>query len=362
MIVLDLATELEAAAHAATTTLTSGLIEALRRFPNSTVSDDDSTLSFAAVYEAALRRSAVLRGRFAVGDPVVLRSRNTIGFLIDLLGYLLAGLRPILTVGTGVSSAQLRHMRERATPDCDFDWSAVALYLASAGSSGGPKLTPRTHTDYALNIWLAARNAELTPYDCYLVSIPAAQNYALACPGILGALLSGSRVALTWATDYEGISAAIARHRATVLPVLATQARPWYAAAAQADSPVRLVQVCGRGVTAADVHALGGLFGATVQHSFGTDAGLLCQSAPSDDLARRAAGIGRLLSERDEFRIVDPDAAGHGWLEVRGPCTVTTYLAAPNVDTTTFTKDGWLRTGDLARAVDERHFVVHAPE
>lgn len=359
MNVLDLATEREAAAHAAGTTLTAGLVEALRRYPDSTVADDDSTLSFAAVYEAALRRSGVLRSRFAPGDPVVLRSRNSIGFLIDFLGYLLMGLRPVLTVGAVVSTAEVQEMRESLTLGPDFDWAAVALYLVSEEAGEDPQLIPRTHADYLLNIWLAARNAELTTHDCYLASIPAADNYALACPGILGAVLSGARVALTRATDYAGISAAIAHHRVTVLPLVPEQVRHWYSRAAQPEAPVRLVQVGGSSVSSTDVYALGRLFGATVQYSFGMAEGLLCQSAPSDDLDHRAAGIGRTLSEHDKFRIVAPDAAGRGRLEVRGPYMITGYLAAPEVNAAKFTSDGWLRTGDLATAVDGRHFVVH---
>ncbi|MFJ4650578.1 hypothetical protein ACIP5Y_04785 [Nocardia sp. NPDC088792] len=265
MIVLDLATETEAEAHAASTTLTAELVEALRRFPGGTVSDDDSTLSFAALHEAALRRSGVLRGMFSHGDPALLRSRNSIDFVIDLLAYLLTGLQPVLTVGATVSSAELHRIRACATTDSDDDRSAVALYLTPGVSTGDPESIPRTHADCVLTLWLAARNAELTPYDCYLASTPVAHHHVLGCPGILGALLSGARVVLTQATDYAGIVAAIARHRVTVLPLTLAQARRWYGRVAQADSPVRLVQIGGPAPHSADVDALRRLFGATVQ-------------------------------------------------------------------------------------------------
>ncbi|WP_405162980.1 AMP-binding protein [Nocardia sp. NBC_01499] len=360
MIMLEQAAEPAATAHAASTTLTAELVEALRRFPGSTVSDDDSTLSFAAVYAAAARRSGILRCRFVPGEAVPLRSRNSIGFVIDLLGYLLSGLRPVLMAGAAVSAARTEQILEYAAAGTDIDGSAVALYLTCDDATGVAKLIPRTHAGYLLSVWLAARNAELTTDDCYLVSVPVAQNYALGCPGILGALLSGARVVLTRATDYAGVTAAVARHGATVLPLLPAQARCWYGRGVPASPSLRLVQIDGAAVKSADVHALVRLFGVTVQYSFAMAEGLLCQSAPSDDLDHRAGRIGRTLSDRDEFRIVEPDQAGRGRLEVRGPCTITSYLAAPEVNATKFSPDGWLRTGNLASGAGGRRFVVHS--
>lgn len=57
-----------------------------------------------------------------------------------------------------------------------------------------------------------------------------------------------------------------------------------------------------------------------------------------------------------ELRIADPDRSGVGEIEVRSPSMMRGYLNAPEQTAEAFTKDGWLRTGDLGR-VDRRGFV-----
>jgi long-chain acyl-CoA synthetase len=57
-----------------------------------------------------------------------------------------------------------------------------------------------------------------------------------------------------------------------------------------------------------------------------------------------------------ELRIAAPGPDGVGEIEVRGPSLMLGYLDAPEATSEVFTRDGWLRTGDLGR-VDGRGFV-----
>jgi non-ribosomal peptide synthetase component E (peptide arylation enzyme) len=66
-----------------------------------------------------------------------------------------------------------------------------------------------------------------------------------------------------------------------------------------------------------------------------------------------------MLSADDEYRIIDPDRTGLGALQVRGPYTITRYIAPDAVNRERFLPGGWFVTGDLARAVDGRRFTVH---
>ncbi|WP_240759146.1 AMP-binding protein, partial [Phytoactinopolyspora endophytica] len=73
----------------------------------------------------------------------------------------------------------------------------VALMLVSGGTTGLPKLIPRTHDDYLYNIRASARICGLSGDDVYLAALPAAHNFALGCPGVLGTLDAGGAVVLT---------------------------------------------------------------------------------------------------------------------------------------------------------------------
>ena len=71
------------------------------------------------------------------------------------------------------------------------DPADIALLLISGGTTGLPKLIPRTHEDYAYNARASAAVCGLTADDVYLVTLPAAHNFPLACPGILGTVVVG---------------------------------------------------------------------------------------------------------------------------------------------------------------------------
>jgi len=61
---------------------------------------------------------------------------------------------------------------------------------------------------------------------------------------------------------------------------------------------------------------------------------------------RRRGSAGRPLAG-GEIRIGAPDADGIGEIELRGPAITAGYLNDPQANRTSFTPDGWFRTGDL---------------
>ena len=57
-----------------------------------------------------------------------------------------------------------------------------------------------------------------------------------------------------------------------------------------------------------------------------------------------------------EVKILDPNEEGIGELVVRGENTMTGYFKNPQATKESFTKDGWLRTGDLGM-IDKDGFL-----
>ena len=89
------------------------------------------------------------------------------------------------------------------------DPAGVAVFLLSGGTTGLPKLIARTHNDYSYNARASAEVCRLDQNTVYLVSLPASHNFPLACPGILGTLLSGGRVVMLGSPDPASAFAAI---------------------------------------------------------------------------------------------------------------------------------------------------------
>jgi 2,3-dihydroxybenzoate-AMP ligase len=248
----------------------------------------------------------------------------------------------------------------------DVDPAGVAVLLVSGGTTGRPKLIPRTHDDDAFNARASAELCGLDENDRYLVSLPAGHNFPLACPGILGTLGAGGTVVLSRAPSPDIALPLIERERVTVAALVPPLARLWVESApfAGADtSSLRLLQVGGAKLDAGLAGRIPEALGAQVQQVFGMAEGLLSYTRLDDPLELVETAQGRPLCADDEIRIVDADghdvATGEaGELLTRGPYTLRGYYRVPEYNTTVFSPDGWFRTGDFVRALPSGHLVV----
>src|SRR5207237_7073137 len=87
--------------------------------------------------------------------------------------------------------------------------------LLSGGTTGVPKLIPRTHNDYLYNSRAASAVQDITADSCQLSVAPLAHNMPLACPGVQGFLMHGARVVLSGSTRAEDVFPLVERHRVT---------------------------------------------------------------------------------------------------------------------------------------------------
>ena len=101
-----------------------------------------------------------------------------------------------------------------------LDPTDPAVFQLSGGTTGIPKLIPRTHNDYAYNSKIAAEVCDVDGDGVLLVVLPIAHNLPLACPGIQGYMLHGARVVISASTKPEDMFALIERHRVTHLKVV----------------------------------------------------------------------------------------------------------------------------------------------
>ena len=243
----------------------------------------------------------------------------------------------------------------------------VAFLLLSGGTTGVPKLIPRTHADYLYNARICASVLGWDAGTVFLAALPAAHNFALGAPGIIAALAVGAGVALCASTDAEDVFAAIERHRVTVLPatpalIIALMNSP---RREQYDlSSLRQILVGGQRMLPELFDRVRGTFaGAIPLHAFGMAEGLTNLTRPDDTAAVQRETQGRPVSPLDEFRIVDEAGADVpagevGELIVRGPYTICGYYRAEEHNRNAFTADGYFRTGDLVRLHPTGNLVV----
>ena len=102
-----------------------------------------------------------------------------------------------------------------SAPPVDIDPMDPCCLLLSGGTTGVPKLIPRTHNDYVYNSHAAAAVHYIDRDSCQLAVAPLAHNMPLACPGVQGFLMHGARVVLSEGTRAAEILPLLSRHRVT---------------------------------------------------------------------------------------------------------------------------------------------------
>ncbi|WP_285505337.1 (2,3-dihydroxybenzoyl)adenylate synthase [Actinokineospora sp. NBRC 105648] len=287
--------------------------------------------------------------------------------LADHVRAAVPGLRAVYVHGDPGAHTSLAEVP--VDPDGELpepDPGSVAFLQLSGGSTGVPKLIPRTHDDYLYSVRESAVICGLDISSVYLVALPVAHNFPLSSPGVLGALHAGSRIVLAPTPGPDVVFPLIERERVTITGVVPPIALLWLDAAPRhtADlSSLRVLQVGGAKFAEAAARRVRPELGCALQQVFGMAEGLVNYTRLDDDEDLVAISQGSPISPDDELRLVDdedvevaPGEVGH--LLTRGPYTIRGYYRAAEHNTVAFTDDGFYRTGDLVRRLPSGHLVV----
>tara|TARA_B100000959_G_scaffold273747_1_gene324641 strand:+ start:3266 stop:4927 length:1662 start_codon:yes stop_codon:yes gene_type:complete len=242
-----------------------------------------------------------------------------------------------------------------------------ALFLLSGGTTGIPKLIPRTHNDYICNSKLAAKHTEITPSSVLLAVLPIAHNLPLACPGMQGFMLTGAKIVLHKSTRAAEVFSLIEKYKVTHIHIVPALLIIWMHDPLVKDHNLTSVQVIQSGgqrlqpETRILTERL--LVNCTVQENFGMAEGMLMYVRLDDPLDVRRETVGRAMCDDDEIMLLGendlPVKPGEvGEFCARGPYTLRGYFNAPEHNIRAFTKDGFYRSGDLMRQHKSGNYIV----
>ncbi|OZM81030.1 (2,3-dihydroxybenzoyl)adenylate synthase [Pseudonocardia sp. MH-G8] len=279
-----------------------------------------------------------------------------------------ASVRHIIVLGApAAGTIDLEELAREPRQLPDPDPSGVAFLQLSGGSTGLPKLIPRTHDDYLYSVRESARICRLTPDSVYLAALPVAHNYPLSSPGVLGTLHAGGTCVLAPRPDADTAFRLIEAERVTIAGVVPPIAAAWVQAAARTEldlGSLEVLQVGGAKCGAELAARIGPALHCALQQVFGMAEGLVNYTRLDDPADLVLGTQGRPISLDDELRVVDPAtdadvAPGEtGALLTRGPYTIRGYHRAAAHNRTAFTPDGFYRTGDLVRRLESGHVEV----
>ena len=241
------------------------------------------------------------------------------------------------------------------------------IFQLSGGTTGIPKLIPRTHNDYAYNSKVAADVTEIDADSVLLLVLPVAHNLPLACPGLQGFMFKGAKVVLHGNTRPAEMFALIQAHRVThlqVVPALLIRLINDPRACEFDLSSLSVIQSGGQRMqpeVRAKTRAL--IPGVFVQENFGMSEGTLMFVRSHDPEEVKLETCGRPVCEDDEVKLLDDEGrevpdGDVGEFTVRGPYTLRGYYGVPEYNARQFTPDGFYRSGDLMRRHPSGNYIV----
>jgi 2,3-dihydroxybenzoate-AMP ligase len=248
-----------------------------------------------------------------------------------------------------------------------IDPNDPAVFQLSGGTTGIPKLIPRTHNDYAYNSKLAAGVCAVREDSVALVVLPIAHNLPLACPGIQGFLFNGGEAVIGPSTKPEHMAELIQKHRVThlkVVPSLLIRLLNSDVLAHYDLSSLKIIQSGGQSLLPQTRLLVKKLIpNVFVQENFGMSEGLLMFVRLDDPPDVCLETVGRPISPDDEVRLLDDDGnevqpGEVGELCCRGPYTLRGYFGVPGYNARVFTADGFYRSGDLMRQHPSGNYIV----
>src|SRR3989449_1542225 len=272
-----------------------------------------------------------------------------------------------------ISLPDLRQLIETEAKSTDLlktiriDPTDPCVFQLSGGTTGIPKLIPRTHNDSAYNSKTAAAVCGVTPDSVLLLALPIAHNLPLACPGLQGYLFQGGKVVLCASTRPEEMLSLVEQHRVThikVVPALLVRLINDPSIKKFDLSSLKVIQSGGQRMhPEVRMKAQQLIPGCFVQENFGMSEGMLFFVRRDDPQEVKLETCGRPICPDDEVRLVDDEGREVGPGEVgelicRGPYTLRGYYGVPEYNARAFTRDGFYCSGDLMRRHPSGNYVV----
>lgn len=243
----------------------------------------------------------------------------------------------------------------------------VAFFQLSGGSTGTPKLIPRTHNDYYYSVRRSNEICHFTNQTRYLCALPAAHNYPLSSPGALGVFLAQGCVVLASDPSATTCFPLIERHQVTTTALVPPAVSLWLQEIQQRNdaSPLRslkLLQAGGARLSATLAARVVAEMGCQLQQVFGMAEGLVNYTRLDDPLERIINTQGCPMCPDDEVWVADENGnalpcGATGRLMTRGPYTFRGYYQSPEHNATTFDADGFYCSGDLV-SIDQQGYIT----
>lgn len=259
-----------------------------------------------------------------------------------------------------ISSADSSQDNVRELMERRPDPVEVAHMGSTGGTTGLPKVAPRTHNDYICNIEYKARAWELNSNDICVVVTPAGHDLTFTV-AICGTIFTFGKLVMLDSTLPEDFYKIVQRERATcavMVPALTIRLAKFSHLKNYDMSSLVKLHVGGAISPPEVIRAISEKIGCKYIIGLGSTEGLNCATRLDYDLETTCNTSGRPCCPYSEYKIINQDGRElppntDGELVLKGPDVFTGYFKSPEENRENFTRDGFFKTGDMARIDDD---------
>jgi non-ribosomal peptide synthetase component E (peptide arylation enzyme) len=252
----------------------------------------------------------------------------------------------------------LSRLAERA-PDA----RQVAHMAPTGGTTGEPKIVPRTHNALGCAVEYCSKAWDQHCEDVNLIVGSIGHDLSFT-KGFLGSVITMGKLFMLDSTDAQAICEIIEREKITSViwvPTLAQRLLQYEDLDKYDLSSLKKMHSAGGAAFPELVRDVFGRLNMRFHNGYGATEGMTCITTAEDDIETVCGTVGRKTCPRDVYKVVDLDgntlhAGTQGELLLKGPSVFAGYYKNAAENAQVFDKDGFFKTGDLA-VIDENGYV-----
>ncbi|CAG8951540.1 hypothetical protein HYFRA_00007456 [Hymenoscyphus fraxineus] len=245
---------------------------------------------------------------------------------------------------------------EQAQPD------DIALVLHTSGTTGRPKAVPLTHRNLTRTMQNIKDTYQLTPADRTMLVMPLFHVHGLLA-GFLAPLYSGGSVVVPLKFSASEFWDDFITHKANWYTAVPTIHQILLKNPPPATKPnIRFIRSCSSPLSPTTFHQLEETYNAPVLEAYAmTEAAHQMTSNPLPPGKRQPGSVG--IGQGVEIAIIDQignkvPQGKEAEICIRGENVTKGYLNNPEANKSSFTKDGYFRTGDQGKQDKDGYVII----
>ena len=244
------------------------------------------------------------------------------------------------------------------------DPTQVAHMGPTGGTTGAPKIVPRTHNSLINGIEYCSKSWEQSIEDINLLAGPIGHDLTFS-KGFIGAVITLGKVVFLESTENEEICATIEREKITSIiwvPTLAQRLLQYEDLHKYDLSSLKKMHSAGGASHPDLVKEVTETLRMKFFNGYGGTEGMTTITRARDPLDVICTTVGRPTCPFDTYKVIDSKGrtlppGAEGELVLKGPGVFTGYYNNPEENKKVFTREGFFRTGDLAR-IDGKGYIT----